>query len=59
MKINGAKCNIISQTDQNPTIDGQDVEHDEQFVFSGSVVPDTAADIKKRIALTSTAFGRL
>jgi len=59
MKINGAKCKIISPSDQQINIDGQEVEHVEEFVFLGSVVPDSAADIKRRIALASVAFGRL
>ena len=35
------------------------VENIDNFVFLGSVVPDTADDVKRRIVLTSSAFGRL
>jgi hypothetical protein len=59
MKFNGAKCKIISPSDQQILIDGQNVEHVEEFVFLGSVVPDSSADVKRRIALASAAFGRL
>ncbi len=59
MKINGAKCKILSPSDQRIVIDGQEVEHVEEFTFLGSVVPDSAADVKRRIGLASTAFGRL
>ena len=35
------------------------VDHVEEFVFLGSVVPDTSADVMRRIALAASAFGRL
>ena len=56
MKINGAKCKILSPSDQQINIDGQEVEHMKKFVSLGSVLPDSSADIKRRIALAS---GRL
>ena len=59
MKINGAKCKIISPASDNITIDDQVVEKVKEFVFLGSVVPDCSADVKRRIALASSAFGRL
>ena len=59
MKINGAKCKIISPSDQRIVIDGEEVEHVEEFVFLGSVVPNSAKDVIRRIGLASTAFGRL
>ena len=59
MKINGAKCTILSPLQDKIEIDNEEVEHVEQFVFLSSVVPDTTLDVKQRIALASTAFGRL
>ena len=59
MKINGAKCKIISPSRESIVIDGQEVEHVEDFVFLGSVVPSSGADVKRRTALASSAFGRL
>ena len=49
----------MSLSDQRINIDGQEVEHVEEFVFLGSVIPDSSADIERRIALASAAFGRL
>ena len=59
MKINSAKCKIVSTSDQQIHIDEQNVEHKEEFVFLGSVVSDSSADVNRRIALASAAFGRL
>ena len=59
MKINGAKCKILSPLKDTIKIDNEEVEHVEEFVFLGSVVPDTTSDVKRRIALASAAFGRL
>ena len=59
MKINGGKCKIISTSTDSINIDGKNVDHVEEFVFLGSVVPDTSADVMRRIALAASAFGRL
>ena len=59
MKINGAKCKIISPSDQAVVLDGSEVEHVKEFVFLGSVVPNSSDDVKRRISLASAAFGRL
>ena len=59
IKINGAKFKIISPSRASIVIDGQEVEHVEDFVFLGSVVPSSGADVKRRTALASSAFGRL
>ena len=59
MKINGGKCKIISTSTDSIKIDGKSVDHVEEFVFLGSVVPDTSADVMRRIALAASAFGRL
>ena len=59
MKINGAKCKIISPSDQRIVIDREEVEHVEEFVFLGSVEPNSAKDVIRLIGLASTAFGRL
>ena len=59
MKINDTKCKIISPSDQRIVIDEEKVEDVELFVFLGSVVPNSAKDVTRRIGLASTAFGRL
>ena len=59
MKLNVSKCKILSQSDDSIQIDGQEVDHVQQFVFLGSVVPDSSTDVTRRIALASSAFGRL
>ena len=59
MKINAGKCKIISPTDEQILIEGRSIEHVEQFTFLGSVVPYCTSDISRRIALASSAFGRL
>ena len=59
MKINGGKCKIISTSTDSIKIDGKNVDHVEEFVFLSSVVPDTSADVMRRIALAASAFGRL
>ena len=59
MKINGAKCKTLSTSDQRINIDGQEIEHVEEFLFLGSVLPDSSTYIKRRIALAAAAFGQL
>jgi hypothetical protein len=59
MKVNSAKCNVISNDPDNIQIDGENVKKVQQFVFLGSVVPGTTSDVKRRIGLASSAFGRL
>ena len=59
MKINGAKCNIISPSPEEITIDGAQREHVGQFTFLGSVVPPCSEDVNRRISLAAAAFGRL
>ena len=60
LKINASKCKVMSP---DPTCDVhielEPVENVDNFVFLGSVVPDTSDDVKRRIALASSAFGRL
>ena len=59
MKINGGKCRIISTSTDSIKIDSKNVDHVEESVFLGSVVPDTSADVMRRIALAASAFGTL
>ena len=59
MKINGSKCKILSPCNDEINIDGSAVEHVGEFVFLGSVVPDTSRDVQRRLSLASQAFGRL
>ena len=59
MKMNVAKCKVISGEARQLVIDNTQVEAEERFVFLGSVVPGTSNDVARRIALASSAFGRL
>ena len=59
MKVNPAKCKIISIDPDDIQIDGKKVDKVDQFVFLGSIVPGTTSEIKRHIGLASTAFGRL
>ena len=59
MKVNGAKCKIISPGEQVVVLDGSDVRHGKYFVFHGSVVPNTSDVVRRRISLASAEFGRL
>lgn len=59
MKINSKKCKIMSPVDDEIRIDGEALEHVEEFIFLGSTVPGSEADVSRRIALASSAFGRL
>ena len=59
MKINVAKCKVISTNSQPISIDNFNVETVQDFVFLGSNVPSTSADVKRRITLGSVAFGKL
>jgi hypothetical protein len=59
MRINAAKCRVLSSEGRQLNIDGAPVETVESFVFLGSLVPGTTDDVKRRIALASSSFGRL
>ena len=59
MKINGAKCKVLSPSHDHITIDGTQVESVNEFVFLGSAVPDSTYEINRRTALASQSFGRL
>ena len=59
IKINAAKCKVIGESVGQITIDNNAVENVEKFVFLGSVVPNSSDDVKRRIALASSAFGKL
>ena len=59
MKVNPAKCKVISSDQNDIKIDGKVVEKVKELIFLGSVVPGTPSDIKRRISLDSSAFGRL
>lgn len=58
MKINRAKCKVLSPSSDNVTIDRTHIESVDEFVFLGSALPDWSSDISQRIALASRAFGR-
>ena len=54
--INGAKCKIISQSNQ-AVLDGNKVKHVNEFVYLESVVPNSSNnDVKRQISLASAAF---
>ena len=59
MKVNPSKCKIISSDPNEIRIDGKNVEKVDDFIFLGSVIPGTSADVKRRIGLAMSAFGRL
>ena len=59
MKINTSKTKILSSDDGEITIDGDLIENTDSFVYLGSVIPGTTADITRRTALAAQAFGRL
>jgi len=60
LKINSDKCKVMSkEINEAIEVNNQTVEKVENFVFLGSVVPNTSDDVKRRIALASSAFGRL
>ena len=59
MKVNPDKCKIISPDIGDIHIDGSIVGKVEKFTFLGSVVPESSSDVKRRIGLASSAFGRL
>ena len=58
MKINSQKCKVLSPSNNDLTIAGTTVEKTDEFVFLGSVVPGSISDVKLRIALAFSAFGR-
>jgi len=57
--VNGAKCKVLTTENQRIEIDGRSLENVHDFIFLGSVVPGTNADVTRRIALASVAFGNL
>ena len=59
MKINNGEWKVLTSSQQHITIEGNDIENVNGFVFLGSSVPDVKVDIDWRIALAFTAFGRL
>ena len=60
LKINSDKCKVMTkEINEAIEVNNQTVEKVENFVFLGSVVPNTSDDVKRRIALASSAFGRL
>ena len=40
-------------------LDGNEVDYVDNFVFLGSSLPSTSGDVKRRISLAASAFGRL
>ena len=58
MKINAAKCKVLSPCGDPVTIDSNPVGHVKNFVILGSSVPNSLGEIKRRIAIASSAFER-
>ena len=58
VKINGAKCRVISPDDDDMQIDNTPIEKVDTFVFLRSSLPGTQEDVERRIAMASIAFGR-
>ena len=54
-----AKCKAITQNPENVKINDENVETVNNFIFLGSNVPNTSADVKRRIFLANVAFGKL
>ena len=59
VKINSAKTKLISTVQGEISINNQIIENVNSFVYLGSVIPNTADDVIRRIALAAQAFGRL
>ena len=59
MKINPAKCKIMSEDPRDITLHGTPIDKVDNFVFLGSSVPSVAEDVKRRTRLAAWAFGRL
>ena len=59
MKINVGKCKIISNDQRDIMIEGSPVGQVTELTFLGSVIPGSESDVKRRIMLASSAFGRL
>ena len=59
MKINTDKCKVISNSTTNITIENERMENVEEFNFLGSLMPNSALDIKRRTAMANSAFGRM
>ena len=56
MKKKCAKCKIISPSKQAVVQDGSEVEHVKEFVFRGSIVPNSTDNVRIRISLAQAAF---
>ena len=59
LKVNAAKCKVLSNENDSIAIDGNQVETVDKFIFLGSIVPNTSDDIVRIIALATVAFGKL
>ena len=59
MKINPAKCKIMTEDPRDIKLNQIPIDKVENFVFLGSNVPSTENDVKRRIRLAASAFGRL
>ena len=58
-EINAEKLKVISDSTTNVTIENEEIEIVKKFIFLGSLVPNSSDDVKRRIALSNSVFGRL
>lgn len=49
MKINVTKCKVMTEDQQDISLNNTNIEKVEKFVFLGSKVPSTEEDVKRRI----------
>jgi len=56
-EINSDKCKYLHHYSVN--VSGSPVNQENNFVFFGSVVPNTLDDVKRKIGLASSVFGCL
>ena len=59
MKINPAKCKVMSEDPRNITLDGTSIDKADDFIYLGSNVPKVEDDVKRRTRLAAWSFGRL
>lgn len=59
MKINPAKCKIMTDDPRDITLNNIPIEKVKEFVFLGSNIPSVEEDVKRRTRLAAWSFGRL
>ena len=59
MKINPAKCKIMTDDPRDITLNNTPIEKVKEFVFLGSNIPSVEEDVKRQTRLAAWSFGRL